>query len=159
MAIEGYMQVRAVGGSLEVQPPPRGELSLDLSQLTSGNAVYDAELARRLDLRSYPRSTIVLGTASRLPGPCRYSVRGELTLHGVTRVLDGAVSALLGDDGTWSVSGETVFDIRDFQVETPSLLMLRIFPDVKVTLKVALRAGAAGPGAVGGAGAGAVPAR
>jgi hypothetical protein len=32
------------------------------------------------------------------------------------------------------ISGEQVFDIRDFAVASPTMLMLRIFPDVRVRL-------------------------
>ncbi len=34
------------------------------------------------------------------------------------------------------ISGEQVFDIRDFAVPSPTMLMLRIFPDVRVRLQV-----------------------
>jgi hypothetical protein len=50
--------------------------------------------------------------------------------------MDGAISAVLDDDGSCSVSGEHVFDIRDFHIETPQMLMLRIFPDVRVSMRV-----------------------
>ena len=32
------------------------------------------------------------------------------------------------------ISGEQVFDIRDFALPSPTMLMLRIFPDVRVRL-------------------------
>ena len=34
------------------------------------------------------------------------------------------------------VTGEQVFDIRDFAIPSPTMLMLRIFPDVRVRLHV-----------------------
>jgi len=37
------------------------------------------------------------------------------------------------------VIGEHVFDIRDFDVATPTVLMLRIYPDVRVELQLELR--------------------
>jgi hypothetical protein len=33
------------------------------------------------------------------------------------------------------ISGEQVFDIRDFAVPSPTMMMLRIFPDVRVRLQ------------------------
>ena len=34
------------------------------------------------------------------------------------------------------MSGEQVFDIRDFDIASPTVLMLRIYPDVIVQLQV-----------------------
>jgi polyisoprenoid-binding protein YceI len=134
MAIDGYLEGEAADGAFRAEPQPRSELTLDLRLLTSGNSVYDAELARRLNLSAHPLGTIVLGGIRPLAGAGRYSVYGHLTLHGVTKMMEGSVSAVFDDEGRCSVSGEQVFDIRDFQIEAPSLLMLRIFPDVRVNL-------------------------
>jgi polyisoprenoid-binding protein YceI len=139
MAISGYLEAQPVEGEFQTEPRPHSELDLDLRLLTSGNPVYDAELARRMDLDEYPLATMVLADIKRLSASGRYSVHGDLTLHGVTRTLDGVVAVAFSEEGTCSVSGEQVFDIRDFQIETPSLLMLRIFPDVRVTLTVTFR--------------------
>ena len=139
MAISGYLEAQPVEGGFQTEPRPHSELILDLRLLTSGNSVYDAELARRMDLDAYPLATVVLADIKALSGSGRYSVHGDLTLHGVTRTMEGVVSVACAEDGSYSVSGEQVFDIRDFQIETPSLLMLRIFPDVRVTLTVMLR--------------------
>ena len=42
------------------------------------------------------------------------------------------------------VSGEQVIDIRDFDIASPTVLMLRIYPDVLVQLQVEAEALAAG---------------
>jgi len=34
------------------------------------------------------------------------------------------------------VQGDHVVDIRDFDIESPTVLMLRIYPDVRVQLQV-----------------------
>jgi hypothetical protein len=34
------------------------------------------------------------------------------------------------------IEGEQVFDIREFGVEPPKILMLRVHPDVRVRIKV-----------------------
>ena len=61
---------------------------------------------------------------------------GEVTFHGVTRPLDGTVSCALPSPGTLVVRGEQVFDIRDFDIASPTVLMLRIYPDVVVQLQI-----------------------
>jgi polyisoprenoid-binding protein YceI len=63
-------------------------------------------------------------------------VRGDLTFHGVTRPVEGEVSVSLPDDRTIVIEGEQTFDIRDFGVQPPKILMLKVHPDVKVRVRV-----------------------
>ena len=74
--------------------------------------------------------------SARPAAPGRYSVSGDLTFHGVTRPRDGTVNVEVGADRRLVVTGEQVFDIRDFDVPSPTVLMLRIYPDVRVHLHV-----------------------
>jgi hypothetical protein len=57
-----------------------------------------------------------------------------LTFHGITRRTEGTVQLEAVSDERIIVSGEQVFDIRDFALPSPTMLMLRIFPDVRVRL-------------------------
>ena len=139
-AIEGSVDVAELDGTLTLTPPPQAELSVDLRTLRSGNKLYDAELAQRLDVRRHPKASIVLNDASRV-GP-RFQVSGLVTLHGASKEMAGSVTAEMVEDG-WLISGEQVFDIRDFDIPVPSVLMLRIFPDVRVFLNLMLRPSAA----------------
>lgn len=138
-ALEGHLEAVVVGGALSPDPAPRAELRVDLAALRSGNSVYDAELARRLDVRRYPVTAVTLHSLERIDADDRYLVTGSVGIHGVTRTIEGSVSAVLGDEGRCTVSGEQAFDIRDFGIPTPTVLMLRIFPDVHVHLRVELR--------------------
>jgi hypothetical protein len=139
-AIEGSVDVAEFDGALMLIPPPLADLSVDLRTLRSGNKLYDAELAQRLDVRRHPTASITLNGAS-MAGT-RYQVTGLVTLHGATKEMSGSVTAERAEDG-WLISGEQVFDIRDFDIPVPSVLMLRIFPDVRVFLTLMLRPSAA----------------
>jgi polyisoprenoid-binding protein YceI len=67
----------------------------------------------------------------------RYRVSGDLTFHGVTRPVEGEVSVSMPDgDKTLVFEGEQTFDIRDFGVQPPKILMLKVHPDVKVRVRV-----------------------
>jgi hypothetical protein len=59
-----------------------------------------------------------------------------VTFHGVSKPLDGTVSVTMPCDHTLVIRGEQVVDIRDFGVASPTVLMLRIYPDVVVGLQV-----------------------
>jgi hypothetical protein len=54
----------------------------------------------------------------------------------VTRPADGAVNVAVKPDGRLVITGEHVFDIRSFAVPSPTMLMLRIYPDVRVRLQI-----------------------
>ena len=60
---------------------------------------------------------------------------GALTFHGVTRPATGTVSVEALDDRRLVITGEHAFDIRDFAIPSPTVLMLRIYPDVRVRLQ------------------------
>ena len=117
---------------------PSAHLEIAVTDLRSGNGLYDAELLRRIDARRYPIVTLDLRDCTPVGTPASrpYHVRGEITFHGSTRPIEGSVGVALTPDGRLVVSGEQVFDIRDFDVAVPTVLMLRIYPDVVVQLQV-----------------------
>ena len=68
-------------------------------------------------------------------GTDRYRVVSDVTIHGVTRRLEGnGLVVTQPGSGLLSVTGEQVVDIRDFDITSPTVLMLRIYPDVVVKL-------------------------
>jgi polyisoprenoid-binding protein YceI len=143
-AVAGYLEAVEFEGGLLASPLPSALLEIDLRHLRSGNALYDAEVAQRLNVRRYPLARVELSKAATASG--RYQLTGSVTLHGRTCSVAGSVTAERSGDG-WLVTGEQFFDVRDFDISVPSVLMLRIFPDVRVFLS--LRLEPAGPLGVG----------
>jgi hypothetical protein len=115
---------------------PVARLQLQMSNLSSGNSLYDAELLRRIDARRHPATVVELRSAERVGRSDRFRVDADLTFHGVTRRISGTVGVEFGEGGLLRVVGEHAFDIRDFDVEAPSMLMLRIYPDVRIALQL-----------------------
>ncbi len=139
IGVTGSLQAAIVDGAVNTGIPPSGWLSIDVSGLSSGNKLYDAELQRRIDARRHPTATVELREcAPSAPGP-RYRLRGELTFHGITRPAEGTVCVEAMSSDRLVISGEQAFDIRDFAVPSPTMLMLRIFPDVRVRLHAEAR--------------------
>jgi len=133
---KGWIEMHVSGGAVETEPVPTARLELAIESLSSGNALYDAELQRRIDARRYPRAVIELREVAAVGDSPRYQLQGDLTFHGVTREVRGTVTTQFTADGGIRVDGEQVFDIRDFNVPSPTILMLKIFPDVRVRLDV-----------------------
>jgi polyisoprenoid-binding protein YceI len=122
-------------GSLDLDQAVSGELELAVERLTSGNQLYDRELRRRIDARRFP--TI----AGRLTGIVangahpNYDVTGEVSFHGKTRTFGHGMQIEVSDEGV-ALTGEDVFDIREFGMKPPSMLMVRVYPEITVRVEL-----------------------
>ena len=134
--LTGSIAADITDGAIRPGSQPAAHVEIAVDGLRSGNRVYDAELLRRIDARRFPAATLDLRQCLAVGSTGRYRVAGELTFHGVTRPTDGTVDIAVAADGRLVVTGEQVFDIRDFAVPSPTVLMLRIYPDVRVHLHV-----------------------
>lgn len=65
-----------------------------------------------------------------------YHLVGALTFDGVTCSSEGTVSVEAVSDQRLVVTGQQAFDIRDFAIPSPTVLTLRIYPDVRIRLDV-----------------------
>jgi polyisoprenoid-binding protein YceI len=134
-AVTGYIEIELNGDAPDLKVAPRGRIDVDVESLKTGNRLYDVELVRQLDTRKYPRIRGEILEVTPLDAK-RYKVRGNLSLHGVTKTVEGEVSLSVLDDGNFEVEGEKVFDIRDFGLTPPRILMLKVYPDVTVRGRV-----------------------
>jgi len=121
--LEGYVDLERA----------EGELSLDVARLRSGNPLEDRELKRRIDARRYPTIEGRLTELHETDEAGRYRVVGEITFKGVTRICEDEITFTLDGDEL-HLRGTTAFDIRDWGMEPPRILMLRVHPEVTVTL-------------------------
>ena len=65
-----------------------------------------------------------------------YTVSGDLTFRGVTHSYEDAMTVEVAIDGTLTLGGESTFDIRDFGMEPPRILMLKVQPEVTVRVEI-----------------------
>jgi polyisoprenoid-binding protein YceI len=110
-----------------------GRLEVPVKRLRSGNPLNDAELQRRVDARRYPTIVGEVRGAAQLGDDGRFRVEGDLTFHGVTRTVEGELQVTVDGDRL-TIEGEHVFDIRDFGIKPPRILMLRVEPEVTVRI-------------------------
>ena len=146
------------GGAASSPRPPRidpatgptARLELAVDRLRSDNPLFERELQRRVDARRHPRIIGELRGLHELGPPGSYTAEGDLTFHGVTRRVAGELRLLVEGDGAIQLEGEQVFDIRDFGIDPPKLLLLKADPEVKVRVRLAARREGSPPGPPGG---------
>jgi polyisoprenoid-binding protein YceI len=112
-----------------------GRLEVPVKRLRSGNPLNDAELQRRVDVRRYPTIVGEVRSAAPLGDDGRFRVEGDVTFHGVTRAVTGELHVAVDGDRL-IIEGEHVFDIREYGVKPPRILMLRVEPEVTVRIRL-----------------------
>lgn len=135
--LRGSVEVtRDPDGALDLSAPVTGTLEVSSDRLSSGNRLYDLELRRRIDATRYP-SIIGQITQVRAGGSAgRYLVTGDLTFHGRVRTFEHEMTIEIKDDETIELRGEYVFDIREFNMKPPSMLMLKVYPEIAVKVEL-----------------------
>jgi len=132
--LAGVIDIDSDGTGVLTDQAPKATVEVDVGTLASGNALYDAELRRRIDARRFPSAVVELRAADRVESSDRYVLNGTLTMHGITREVSGTVTARFREPASIVITGEHVFDIRDFDLPAPATMMLKIYPDVRVQL-------------------------
>lgn len=132
--LEGQIEAEVNDGKLDLTGAPKIRIELPVDKLKSGKSLEDAEMMRRIDARKFPTIRGEVLEVREAPGG-GYHMSGELTFHGVTRPVQGEVT-MQASDSTIIFEGEQTFDIRDFGVQPPKILMLKVHPDVKVRVRV-----------------------
>lgn len=141
-ALEGCLEFEVVNDRADLASAPTGTITLDVQSLKTGSRLEDRELERQLQVQKYPRIRGELREVTALNRGRRYKLRGDLSLRGVTQSLEGEVTLQILDDQTVQVDGEKTIDVRDFGLRPRKLLVLQVYPEVRVRARiVAVREG------------------
>jgi polyisoprenoid-binding protein YceI len=135
--LEGYVDIElSAEGGVNLSAPMTGQLSLSVDRLTSGNRMEDRELAKRIDARRFPTITGVLGTIETSDAAGAYKVAGEITFRGVTHQHADIMNITSVNEETIQLDGQSRFDIREFGMEPPRVLMLKVEPEVDIRVEI-----------------------
>ncbi len=128
----------AVGddGAIDLSIPVKGRLSFPVERLSSGNPLEDREMRRRIDAKRYPTIQGDLVEMERVGDNGKYRVCGDLTFKGVTNRYEDDMTITTLDDRTLRLDGEATFDVREFGMEPPRILMLKVEPVVRVRVEI-----------------------
>jgi polyisoprenoid-binding protein YceI len=135
--LEGYVDIAlSPTGDVDVTAPATGRLSLTVDHLTSGNRVEDKELQRRIDARRFPTIEGTLHQIAPSNENGSYRVSGDIVFRGVSRHHEDLMCITGVDDQTMRLAGQSSFDIRDFGMEPPRVLLLKVEPEVEIRVEI-----------------------
>jgi polyisoprenoid-binding protein YceI len=64
-----------------------------------------------------------------------YMVTGEISFHGKTKTFKHGMQISVHEEGI-ALTGDDVFDIREFGMKPPSMLMVRVYPEITVRVEL-----------------------
>jgi polyisoprenoid-binding protein YceI len=134
--LEGWLDLDVSDGLVNVDQTLRGHLEFPVENLQSGNAFEDRELRRRIDSRRFQTIAGDLKAMKAGNDPGRYVVSGDLTFRGVTHTYEDDMTVDVAADHTLTLAGQSKFDIRDFGMDPPRILMLKVEPEVSVRVEI-----------------------
>jgi len=134
--LEGSIELELDGdGRVDLSVAPEASMSFPVARLKSTNPLEEREMKRRIDARRFPTIDGRLRSMAAGDGD-EYRVSGEVTFRGVTNEYEDAMSIEALDEDTLRLTGEARFDVRDFGMEPPRILMLRVEPEVDVRVEI-----------------------
>jgi polyisoprenoid-binding protein YceI len=134
--LEGYVELDLGSDGMDPLERPEGKLSLPVDRLTSNNKMEDRELYRRIDARRFPTIDGVIDQVERSGDDGRYRVAGNITFRGVTKRHEEQMTISTMDEETIKLEGSSRFDIREFGMEPPRVLILKVEPEVDVRVEI-----------------------
>lgn len=135
--LHGWVEL-SVGpdGTVDLRQPVEGHLEVEVERFSSGNKLYDRELMRRIDAKRHPSIVGKITGVSTTESEATYRVAGDLSFHGVTRSFAHDMTIEVHDGRSLALKGERVFDIREFRMKPPSMLMVKVYPEVAVRVEL-----------------------
>jgi polyisoprenoid-binding protein YceI len=140
-----------VSGVLSVDPAQpveaRGEVSIQVASIRTGIDLRDEHLRSDawLDAGRHPRilfalTGVTMGGALVPNGVVEPSIRGTLSVHGVTRDVSTRArvryvpAAAPGERDVLRIQASFVVHLKDHAVSIPSIVALKVSPDIKVNV-------------------------
>ena len=134
-----------VTGSADIATA-RGWVEAPVATLVTGNAVRDRDLRATMEVRKYSTmrfnlAGITVGPSEAPPDTARATLRGALTIHGVTREVS-IPAALVTVGDTIDVSGGFPLDLTEYRITglTRFLGALRMRKDIEVHFRLRFEA-------------------
>lgn len=118
-----------------LERPHRGWVEVAVEDIRSGNRLTEIEMQRRAEVRSFPTIRFEISRAWQVDGDDRYRAAMTVTAHGRSQPVEEDFS-LRRSGRRLILEGRHTFDMRDFGVNPPRILALRVEPQVRVSVRL-----------------------
>ncbi len=132
----GWVELSGTPGRFGPKTALAGEIEVASGGLAADNKLVEREMRRRVDARRHPAIT---GEITGVDGASGDEVQlvGTITFLGITQEVRGTVSVATDGDGL-RVTGSQELDVRAWGLSPPKIMMLKVHPEVTVTIDLAL---------------------
>jgi polyisoprenoid-binding protein YceI len=144
-SIHGWAPVAQAAFTGDQLSSVHGLAEVRVADMQTGNGTRDRHLREAMEADGFPTIRFELESVEPTTGgeaadSAAFSLRGQLTLHGVTRPVQASATVSLRPDGVDVVATFPV-DMRDYGIKPPvRALVLRVAPDVVVTARLSFGA-------------------
>ncbi len=131
-APSGWIELSGTPGRFGPKTTVSGRIEVAAGELSADNPLVEREMKRRIDARRY---SVISGEATRVEsaGGDEIALSGEITFLGRALEVEGTVTVTADGEGL-RVTGSQVLDVRAWGLKPPKLLMLKVHPEVTVTI-------------------------
>lgn len=135
--LEGWLDVELDDAGILVDgADAKGRVELAVARLRSDNLLADRQWRRHVDARKFPIIVGELTDIGRTDVDHHYRASGDITFHGVTCPQDDHLVFTVDGPDELEITGSAVFDIRDYGLQPPRILLARVEPEVRVTVAI-----------------------
>ena len=118
-------------------------LSVPTDKLDCGNGTMNGHMMKAIKAKEHPTITFMLDsyTLGKGAGATAATMKGTLTLGGVTKAIELEATLTPGANGALRVAGAYALNMKDFNLIPPTLMLgtLKVRENVKVNFDLALR--------------------
>ncbi len=135
--LQGSIQAVFDGnGILDVTATCAMSVEFPVTRMRSSNPLEQRELHRRIEAKRFPTIRGVVTDILTTETANVFAVAGTVTFRGVARPHSGQLTIEMIRDDHLRIAGVSTFDVRDYGMEPPKILMIKVEPLVEIQIEV-----------------------
>ncbi|AYV55669.1 hypothetical protein CH370_11880 [Leptospira kmetyi] len=123
-------QIAAAGSGYKLNSP--FQIRIPILKIHSGDESRDSHI---MEILGYPDTPEIVAVIESVVAPASgdtYTVRGKLTIHGLTQDFQSSAKVEAKDPGQIRVFGKVDVKFSDFKLEKPSLLFIKAKEEIEI---------------------------
>lgn len=133
--LTGEIDVTLTSRGLKAGSVVSGWVEIEVARLRASNPLVEAETKRRIDAKRFPtiRGTLTAAPVGTSTTALASGEVGTITFRGITAPVEGEL-VIEREGDTLHLTGSQRFDIRNWDLQPPKILLLKVSPMITVTI-------------------------